>query len=131
MLLVIRFVRNLICAPFQHMDFHHHCIDGLTNKPYVCICVLWSTVNLPNCFSCGCFLRHVRHPQMYSLCSVVSAAAGSQIIAMYRTGCKVSHDLIYTDLTTFWAISSTSGSIIEGRVFSPPLCDSLHPDQPP
>ena len=88
--------------------FHHHFIDTLTNNP--CVHILWPTVH-QSAFPEAAFwdMSDVHE------CPV---CVHSSLLAVKRRlpGCKVSHDLVVilsTDLTTFWAMSSTSGSIIQ------------------
>ena len=88
----------------------------------------------PVCFSWGCFWS-MSDVHECSVCIQLSLLAVKQ----RPPSCKVSRDLVVilsTDLTTFWANSGTSGSIIQVWIHSvcfprhfvahqPPLCNHL------
>ena len=76
----------------------------------------------PVCFSWGCFWG-MSDVHECSVCIQLSLLAVKQ----RPPSCKVSHDLVVilsTDLTTFWANSGTSGSIIQVWIHS--VCFPRH-----
>ena len=99
--------RGLIRAPLQNTDF---------------TTILWihhQTIHV--CMFCGqqftslLFLRLLSEPCQTAMNARFVSTQSSLLAVQQRLpGCEVSHDLVVilsTDLTTFWANSSTSGSI--------------------
>ena len=88
--------------------FHHRSIDTLSDNP--CVHVLWPTVH-QSAFPEAAFWG-MSDVHECSVCIQLSLLAVKQ----RPPSSKVSHDLVVilsTDLTTFWANSGTSGSIIQ------------------
>ena len=83
--------------------FHHHSMDTSSDNP--CVHVLWPTVH-QSAFPEAAF-RAMSDVHECPVCTQSSLLAVQQRLP----GCEVSHDLVVTYLTTFWANSSTSGSI--------------------
>ena len=85
--------------------FHYHTKDTLS-----CMHVFWPTIYQP-AFAESAF-RGISDIHEYLACIQSSLLAVKQRLPV----CKVSHDFVVilsTDLTTFGAISSTSGSTIQ------------------
>ena len=83
--------------------FHHHSIDTLSENPHVH--VLWPTV-----YQFAFPKADMSDVHECPVCTRSSLLAVQQCVPGY----EVSHDLVMilsTDSTTFWDISSTSGSI--------------------